>query len=118
MRADNRSFLFRWAFNAVTLLIVTFLSSGVEVDGPVALLLAALVLGFVNALIRPIVFLLTLPITLVTFGVFALFVNGAMVWLTAAVVPGFEVTGFWAAFWAAILLSLVSALLNLAVQDR
>lgn len=114
----SSSFMFRWALNAVALLIVSALSDGVNVSGPLALLLAALVLGFVNALIRPAVFILTLPITLVTLGLFAFVVNGIMIWLTAALVPGFHVAGLWASVWAAILMTIVSALLNMVVRDR
>lgn len=114
----SRHFLFRWALNAVALLVVAALAGGVYVSGPLSLLLAALVLGFVNALIRPIVFVLTLPITVVTLGVFAFVVNGLMIWLTGALVPGFHVSGFWSSVWAAILLSIVSAILNMVVRHR
>ena len=117
-RRGSSGFIVRWALNALALLIVAAISRGVDVSGPLALLAAALVLGFLNAVIRPVVFILTLPITLVTLGLFALVVNGAMIWLTAWLVPGFHVAGFWAAVWAWILMAVVSAILNMVVPDR
>ena len=82
--------------------------AGITVSTPTTLILAALLLGVVNAIVRPIVILLTLPATLLTLGLFRLVVNAAMLGLVAYFLPGFTIAGFWPAFWAAILVSIVS----------
>ena len=79
---------------------------------------AALVLGVLNAVVRPILIVLTLPITLVTLGLFLLVLNGLMIWLTHLVVEGFVVTGFPAAIFGAILMTIISFVLNRFVKDR
>ncbi len=97
---------------AALLSVVGHLVSGIEVeDGPAALF-GALVLGFANAVVRPILVMLTLPLTFLTFGLFLWVVNAFMLMLTAAFVPGFHVKGFKAALWGSLLLGL----LNLAVS--
>lgn len=107
--------LYRWVINAVALLVVSALYSGVTISGALALLVAAAVLGLINAFIRPVLFLLTLPINIVTLGLFTFVINGLMLLLTSGLVPGFTVHGFWAAVWASILLSIVSAILSMVV---
>lgn len=102
----------------MALLIVSALLGGVQVSGPLALLVAAAVLGLVNAFVRPVLFLLTLPINIVTLGLFTFVLNGLMLMLTSGLVPGFSVSGFWAAVWASILLSLVSTFLSMVVKNR
>lgn len=96
---------------AALLLLMANLVRGVQVEGWGAALFGAIVLGFVNAVVRPLMVLLTLPLTIVTFGLFLLVVNALMLWLMAALVPGIRVQGFG----PALLGSLVFALLNLAV---
>ncbi|MEI9964123.1 MAG: phage holin family protein [Caulobacteraceae bacterium] len=81
---------------------------GIHVDGVGTLILAALLLGIVNAIIRPIVILLTLPFTLITFGLFLLVINAAMLWLVSVFLHGFAVHGFMAALLGSIVVSLVS----------
>ena len=102
------SFLAHWLITAVSLVFADWVLDGVRLSGAFALAFGALALGFVNALIRPIMLLLTLPLTLLTFGLFALVINGAAFGLAAFLVPGFTVTGFAAAFWGALLTGLVS----------
>jgi putative membrane protein len=82
--------------------------AGLSFDSPAKLLIAALVLGVVNALVRPIAFILTLPLTILTLGLFLLVLNAGMVALVAWLVPGFQVAGFWTALLAALIVSLVS----------
>ena len=101
-------FILRVLIAALGLWLATELVPGISVSTPTTLVLAALLLGVVNAIVRPIVVLLTLPATLLTLGVFLLVINAAMLGLVAAFLPGFSITGFWAAFLAAILVSLVS----------
>ncbi len=101
-------FILRVAIAALGLWLATEWVSGITVSTPTTLILAALLLGVVNAIVRPVVVLLTLPATLLTLGLFLLVVNAAMLGLVAAFLPGFAIAGFWPAFWAAIIVSLVS----------
>jgi len=102
------SLLLRWIVNAGALLLVAYLYPGVQVQDFLAALVAALVLGLVNALIRPILVILTLPVTLLTLGLFLFIINAALFWLVAELVSGFTVTGFWAALVGSILYSLIT----------
>ncbi len=101
-------FLIHWAVVAVSLWVATSIVPGVHVASTGTLLLAALVLGLVNALVRPVLFILTLPITIITLGLFYLVVNGIAFALTAALVPGFTVRGFGSAILGALVVSVVS----------
>ena len=104
-------FLAHLLLTAALLLLVANLVRGVEVEGWGSAILGALVLGLVNAFVRPLMVVLTFPLTILTFGLFLLVVNALMLWLVAAMVPGIRVQGFG----PALLGSLVLTLLNLAV---
>jgi putative membrane protein len=104
--------LLHWLISAVSLLIVTYIISGIEVRGFGTALIAALVIGLVNATLGLILKIVTLPLTLLTFGLFLLVINALMLQLASHLVPGFAVSGFWAAFFGAIVLSLVSMVLR------
>lgn len=104
--------LLSWVLNALALWIVAFLMDGVHTESVVALIIAAAVLGIVNAIIRPILFWLTLPLTVVTLGLFLIVLNALMLELTDLLVPGFEVDGFVTALLAAVLLGLISLVTN------
>lgn len=106
------AFLWRWALNAFPLWLATFLFEGLKFSGLGSLLVAALLFGLVNAIIRPILVLLTLPLTVVTLGLFILVINALLLLFVSAVVPGFTLGGFWTAFWAAIFIGIVSYLTN------
>jgi putative membrane protein len=110
-------FLIRMVANAVAILLIGYLlPQVVTVDGVVAALAAAFVLGLVNAIVRPLFVLLTLPITVVTLGAFLLVINGLLLVLVSYIVPGFHVNGFLAAVVGSILLSVVSWILTRVVQ--
>ncbi len=111
-------FLVRLLLNAIGLALAAWLVPGVAMSGPFTLLLAALLIGIVNALIRPVVILLTLPITIVTFGIFLLVVNAAMFGLVAWLLPGFSVDGFWAALFGWLILSAVSWIASWTIGPR
>lgn len=100
----------RWLVNALALLLVAYVVPGVVVSGFYAALTAALMLGLINALIRPIILLLTLPVNVLTIGLFTLVINALMFWLASSMVKGFYVSGFWAAFWGALVMWVVSSL--------
>lgn len=105
------AFLAHLILTAASLLLMANLVGGVQVEGWGPALLGALVLGFVNAVVRPLMVLLTLPFTILTFGFFLLVVNALMLWLVAGLVPGIHIQGFG----PALLGSLVLTLLNLAI---
>ena len=114
-------FVVRLLVNAAALWVATRLVPGVTYDGGAAPLLGvALVFGALNASLRPIAKILTLPLIIVTLGIFALVINGLMLWLTSSLSSalgfGFHVSGFWAAFWGALVVSLVSTLLSLLIR--
>ncbi|MCE3607860.1 phage holin family protein [Massilia sp. P8910] len=100
--------LLTWLINAAALCALPFLMSSVQVTNLGAALVAALVLGLVNTLIRPVLVLLTLPVTLLSMGLFILVINALLFWAVANLVDGFQVSGFWSAFIAAILYSIIS----------
>jgi putative membrane protein len=100
--------LARWLLNAAALLLVAYLYPGVEVTSFGAAIVAALVLGLVNAVIRPILLVLTLPVTILTLGLFIFVVNALLFWFVAEIVGGFHVAGFWAAFVGSLLYSVIT----------
>lgn len=101
--------ILRWVINSLALLGISYLLiPGISFSGFYAALITVFVLGLVNAVIRPLVLLLTLPLNIVTLGLFTFVVNGLMFWLVSTVVKGFEVSGFWAAFFGALILTVVS----------
>ncbi len=110
--------LLRWAVNGLVLLAIPYLLESVRVDSFYAALIAALCIGLVNALIRPILILVTLPINILTLGLFTFVINALLFWFVASFVKGFYVAGFWAAFWGALIYSLVSALASLLLFGR
>lgn len=113
-----KGLLIRWLLNALALVLTDKLIDGISVDGFGAALIAALVLGIVNAVIRPVVVLLTIPINFFTLGLFTLVINGLMLMLAAKVVEGFNVFGFFPAVIGAIVLSVISAVLNMIIKER
>jgi putative membrane protein len=107
-------FLLHLVLTAGALLIVARLVGGVYVSGFGAALFGALVLGLVNAIVRPVMILLTLPITLLTLGLFLFVINALMLWLVAALVPGIRISGFGAALIGSLLLTLLNLLIDWA----
>ena len=104
--------LLRVLINAAALWVAASLIPGIRVDGVGYTLLAALVLGIINAIVRPVLVFLTFPITLLTLGLFILVINGLLFWAVGSFVKGFVVDGFWAGFLGAIVYSLISWLLS------
>lgn len=121
MRASGREekampgILIRWFVTTLAILAVPYLISGVRVEGLGSALLVAAVLGILNAMIRPILIILTLPLTIVTLGFFILVINALLFELAAAIVPGVRIASFWSALFASIVVSLVSWILNSAI---
>src|SRR5438445_13415035 len=114
-------FLVRLLVNAAALWVATQVVPGVSFDGgPLPMLGVALVFGVLNASLRPLAKILTFPLIIFTLGIFALVINGLMLWLTSALSStlglGFHVSGFWAAFWGALVVSVVSTILSLLTR--
>jgi putative membrane protein len=101
-------FLVRAVIVALGLWLATAWVHGVSIDSPATLILAGILLGVVNSIVRPIAILLTLPVTILTLGLFLLVINAGMVALVAWMLPGMHIAGFGPAFWTALLVSLVS----------
>ena len=101
-----------WAINTLALVAVAYLMPSVSIASAGAALIAALVLGLVNTIIRPVLVLLTLPVTVLTLGLFIFVLNGLLFWAVGSLVPGFHVAGFWSAVLGAIVFSLLSWLLS------
>ena len=97
-----------WLLNALALLALPYLFSSIQIDNFYTALIGALVLGLVNAIIRPVLVLLTLPVTVLTLGLFILVINGLLFWFVASFVEGFHVSGFWSAFFGAIVYAIIS----------
>jgi putative membrane protein len=103
-----KGFILRAVITALGLWVASLLFDGLHFESPLKLAIAAMLLGIVNAFVRPLAFILTLPITVVTLGLFLLVLNAAMVGLVAWLVPGFTISGFWTALGASVIVSLVS----------
>jgi putative membrane protein len=111
-------FVFRAVIAALGLWLATYWVRGVSIDGAPTLLLAGLLLGVINAIVRPIAIILTLPLTLLTLGLFLLVVNAAMLALVAYLLPGFHISGFRAAFLAALIVSITGWLGSWLIGPR
>lgn len=111
-------FLLRLVVTSLSVLVASFLIPGVAVKNGFTAILVAVVLSLLNAVVKPILVLLTIPITVFTFGIFLLFINAFIILLADRIVPGFHVESFWTAFLFSIVLSLVTAILERLAQDK
>ncbi len=108
------NFVIRMVINAISLWVASSVVSGVRLSTNfMSVLWVAIIFGFVNAMIRPILQFFSMPVTILTFGLFAIVINSLMLWLTAAFTKSLDVDGFGSAFWASIIISIVSAVLSL-----
>ena len=108
MLNDLAPFLLHWAIIAFSLWVASHIFSGIRFESTSALVVSALLLGLANALVKPVLIFLTLPLTLLTFGLFLLVINALVLLLVAALVKGFKVSGFWTALFASLFVSLLS----------
>lgn len=109
--------LIRWLVSAVAILVASYILPGVVLDGLFPAFVLVVVLGLINAVLRPILLLLTLPVNILTLGLFTLVINGLLVLLAAKIVPGFHVRGFWWAVLFSVVLSLVNGFLARASRN-
>jgi putative membrane protein len=110
-------FLLRIVVYTLALLLAAHVVPGIRLESLVSALVAGLALGLVNAVVRPVLVVLTFPITLLTLGLFLLVLNAFCLWLVSVFVSGFHVAGFWPAFWGALLVSIVSWILTALISD-
>lgn len=110
--------IIHFIISALAILITAYLLPGVHVTGIFAALVLAVVLGIINTFLRPLLILLTLPLTVFTLGLSILFINGFLVVLATHIVPGFTVASYWSAFLFAIVLAFVNAVLNMFEGER
>jgi putative membrane protein len=115
MLANMLKLLVRWLLSAAALLFVAYLYSGVQVKTFSAAMIAALVIGLLNAVVRPVLVVLTLPVTLVTLGLFLFVINALMFWAAAGLLDGFYVSGFAAALIGSLLYSLIGLVIDSAL---
>lgn len=109
--------LIHWVVSFIAIVVAAYLVPGVTHDSLVSLALLAVVLGVINVFFKPVIKLLTLPINIVTLGLFSLVVNALLIMLAAMIVPGFDVNGFWSALFFSIVVSLVTALFGLMARE-
>ena len=107
--------LIKWLLSAAALLFVAYVYSGVEVQSFTSALIAAFVIGLFNVVLRPVLVLLTLPVTIVTLGLFLFVINALMFWAAASVLSGFQVTGFVAALVGSLIYSVLGVLIESAL---
>lgn len=112
-----RGLVIRWMVSAAALYLTSLIVRGIEIDGLVPLLFAAVTIGVLNAIVRPIILLLTLPLNVLTLGLFTLVVNAFMLWMASQVVIGFAVHGFWAALGGWLLMSFFTFLINVLIGE-
>lgn len=110
--------LLGWAINAAALFLLPYIVPAVEIRSFVTALLVALVIGLLNTFIRPVLFILTLPITVVTLGLFTLVLNGLMFWIASGFIDGFQIRGFWWAVLAALIYSIISWAISTLLLDK
>jgi putative membrane protein len=103
---------------AIAIFLVAWLFDLIEIDSPTAWIVASLVLGILNATVRPFLALITLPLTIVTLGLFTLIINGLMLFLMSALVSGVEIESFWRAVLAAFLITIISSVFSALISDR
>ena len=107
---DIKNYIIRWLINAVGLLIVSKIMGSIEIDGILTAVVAAAVIGLINIFLRPLLIILTLPINILSLGLFTLVINGLIFYFVGSIVEGFHVTGFLAAFLGALILSIINVL--------
>ncbi len=112
MSATGLQFLQRWVVTTLAVLVASNVVHGIGYDTVGALLVASLLLGFLNAFVRPLLLLLSLPLLIGTMGLFFLAINAVLLWMVGSLVKGFHVLGFWPAFWGALVISITSVISN------
>ena len=113
-----KGIVLRWLVLTCAIMAASYVMDGIQVSGFFSALLAAAILGIMNAIFRPILIILTLPINILTLGLFTFVINALMLMMASGVISGFDVHGFWAAVFGSFIISIVSWILNSFVNER
>jgi putative membrane protein len=113
-----RGLAVRWVILAGAIMVASYLLDGIEITGFFPALGAAAMLGILNAFLRPVLIILTLPINVLSFGLFTFIINALLLKMVSGVIPGFDVHGFWTAVWGSLIITLVNWLLHSFINDR
>ena len=113
-----RGFVGRLVINLLLLAFVAWVVPGIQIHGFFALIFAGIILAVLNALVRPILILITLPLSILTVGLFVFVINGFIFWLASHIVKGFDISSFWTAVWGALIYSVASLLVNMLLSDK
>lgn len=113
-----KGLLIRWILLAGSIMAASYLLEGIEIRNFISALGAAAVLGILNVVLRPVLLVLTLPINILSFGLFTLIINSFLLKMASGVISGFEVHGFWPALWGALVITIVNWLLHSLISDR
>lgn len=108
--------IIRWGLNIAGIILTAYLVKGFDVT-VLAAIFGFILLGFINATIRPVLVLLTLPINFITLGLFTLVINGLMLWLVSAIIRGFNIANFWVALLSALVIMIISSIVSLLIKD-
>ncbi len=111
-------FFVRWLILGFSISAAAYLMDGIHVSGVLSAFAAAAMLGILNAIFRPIALIITLPINILSFGLFTFLINAAMLKMASALIPGFDVTGFWSAVFGSLFISVISFVINAFISDR
>lgn len=114
----NSRTVIRWFALTAAIMVASYVLNGIEVTGFFSALLAAVILSFLNVFLRPVLIILTLPINILSLGLFTFVINAMLLMMVSGVVSGFTVTGFSSALWGSLLISIVNAILNSLIRDR
>jgi putative membrane protein len=118
MYTNMSLFLVHWGITSLSLWVASYVFSGIKFENTSALVISALLLGFANAILKPLFVILTLPLTVVTLGFWLLVINAVMILLVSSLVQGFTVSGFWTAFFASIFISVLSFIFSSLVLNK
>ncbi len=113
-----KGILIRWIINAGALFLAAHVVKGIEITGFLPALVGAFILGILNTFIRPVILILTLPLNVLTLGLLTFIINGLMLKIVSSMLKGFEVQGFWPAVWGALIISIVSWIMNIFINSR
>lgn len=111
-------FIIRWLLSSISLILVAYFIPGITFDSFLSVLMAALILGIINAFIRPIIIILTIPINILTLGFFTFIINALMLWLVSIMLSGFNIINFYQAFWGALIYWILNLIINLLFENK
>ena len=113
-----KGLILRWLISTASIMLASYLVNGIRVSGFFSALLAAVALGILNAVLRPILIILTLPLTILTMGFFIFIINALMLVMASGIIPGFVVQGFWPAMFGSLIISIINWVLSMFINEQ